>query len=289
MKPIFEKVSLPQNYNYTVRTFQLPYFDMPWHYHPEYELTLILKGEGKRYIGDCIEDFTEGDLILIGPDLPHYWKCNQEYYQSDENIISSSIVVHLGNQFTENLFFQMEEMEHIESLFEKSLRGLSFNLKENNNVLINKLVQLAQKKGFEKHFLLFDILNDLALSEYSELSSPSFNNSLNSKDSSKINIVYSYVMEHFREDFKLKDVADLVNMSDAAFSRYFKQRTKKTFSKFIIELRIGYACKLLMNSELNIIQICFESGFNNLSFFNRQFKEIIKMQPLKYRKQHQNG
>lgn len=289
MKPIFEKVSLPQNYNYTVRTFQLPYFDMPWHYHPEYELTLILKGEGKRYIGDCIEDFTEGDLILIGPDLPHYWKCNQDYYQSDENIISSSIVVHLGNQFTENLFFQMEEMEHIESLFKKSLRGLSFNLKENNNVLINKLVQLAQKKGFEKHFLLFDILNDLALSEYSELSSPSFNNSLNSKDSSKINIVYSYVMEHFREDFKLKDVADLVNMSDAAFSRYFKQRTKKTFSKFIIELRIGYACKLLMNSELNIIQICFESGFNNLSFFNRQFKEIIKMQPLKYRKQHQNG
>ncbi|MCS6824592.1 MAG: AraC family transcriptional regulator [Cytophagaceae bacterium] len=286
MKPIFEKVSLPQNFTYTVRAFNQPYFDMPWHYHPEYELTLITKGEGKRYVGDCIEKFSEGDLVFLGSELPHFWKCNEEYYQNNPLLTASSIVIHFGSKFPENNFFELEEMHHIKKLFSDASLGLSFN-HANSASIKQKIIRLNESRGIKQHIMLLEILYELSQLNYQKLSSPSFNNSLNIKDSSKINKVYSYVMENFREDIKLKDVAQQINMSEAAFSRYFKKKTKKTFSKFISELRIGYACKLLINTDWSIVQIGYESGYNNLSLFNRQFKRITNRQPKQYRKEYQ--
>ncbi|HEY0057074.1 MAG TPA: AraC family transcriptional regulator [Pedobacter sp.] len=287
MKPFFEKVALEDSHSFIIRNFDLPYFDMPWHYHPEFELTLITHGEGKRFVGDCIEDFKENDLVMTGPNLPHYWKNSEAYYNENTDLKASALVVHLGEEFPESQFFLLKELKKIKNLFSDAALGLRFSQEVSKKVR-PKLERMLTLKGYQKINLLLDILDFLSRSKSEVLCSSGFTNALRINESERINKVYGYIMENFREDITLKEAATIAGMSNGAFSRYFRKKTKKNFITFINELRIGYACKLLLNNEMNVAEICYETGYTNLSNFNRQFKSVVHLTPSRYKNLHLN-
>jgi AraC-like DNA-binding protein len=287
VKPFFEKVSLENSQSFTIKKFMVQYFDMPWHYHPEYELTLITRGEGKRFVGDCIEDFKENDLVMIGPHLPHYWKNSEAYYNKKSSPKASAIVVHFGEEFPESHFFLLKELKKIKNFFSDAALGLRFD-QETSESVKPKLERMLTLKGYQRIALLLDIIDFLSRAKSAVLCSAGFTRVLNPNDSERINKVYGYIMEHFKEEISLNEVAAFSGMSNGAFSRYFRQKTKKNFITFINELRIGYACRLLLNNEMNVAEICYATGYSNLSNFNRQFKSIVRITPSKYKSLYLN-
>ncbi len=277
MKPLIQKLPLSEHSSFVADTFRTPYFETPWHYHEEYELVLILEGRGKRFVGNHVSDYQEGELDFLGSNLPHW------YRKEDARTTGASLVIHFRETFLGPGFPAIPEMARIGLLFQKARMGLHLKgpLRER---VSGKMHELLKLQGMERLICLLTILTLLAdATEYDLLSSPELG-ALNVKDSDRINKVFDYVMEHFKEDIRIEQVADIASMSESGFSRYFKNRTKKNFSHFVNEIRIGYACKRLMESDLSVSQVCFESGFNNLTHFNKQFKEIVKCTPYQFQR-----
>lgn len=276
MRPHIQKLPLSEHSSFLADEFITPNFETPWHYHTEYELVLIIKGKGKRFIGNHISDYEEGNLTFLGCDLPHLFR------KHDAHAEGGSLVIHFKEEFLGNDFKLIPEMQKIKLLFEKSRMGLDIYGKTRDKVssIMNEIIQL---QGMERLVCLLHLLNYLAdAKEYELLSSPNVNGQ-NDKDSDRLNQVFNYVMVHFHEDIQVHKVAEIANMSYSGFCRYFKTRTKKTFSHFVNEIRIGYACRRLMESDISIATICYECGFNNLTNFNNQFKSIIKCTPYQFR------
>ena len=216
---------------------------------------------------------------MIGNDLAHTWK-NDPGTGAGNN--SQAIVIHFkGNCFGDK-FWDLPEMEEIKKLLEKSKSGLK--ILEPASSTIKEIIQhIVSEKGSGRLIGLLSILELLANSQNIEiLSSPGFINSLSNNDSDRINIAYQYIMKNFRSKISLAEVAKMVNMSRSAFSRFFSYRTRKSFSQFVIELKVGHACKLLLKDNMAITQICTECGFNNTSNFNKQFKKITNTTPKKF-------
>lgn len=277
MKPLIQKLPLSEHSSFVADTFRTPCFETPWHYHEEYELVLILEGRGKRFVGNHVSDYQEGDLDFLGANLPHW------YRKEDARAVGASLVIHFREAFLGPGFGSIPEMARIGLLFGKARMGLHLKgpLRERVGAKMHELLEL---RGMERLICLLTILTLLAdATQYDLLSSPELG-TLNVKDSDRINKVFDYVMEHFKEDIRIGQVADIASMSESGFSRYFKNRTKKNFSHFVNEIRIGYACKRLMESDLSVSQVCFESGFNNLTHFNKQFREIVKCTPYQFQR-----
>ena len=285
MKPQLLKISNPANSSFNLFVQETPYFGTPWHYHPEYEIVLILESHGKRFVGSNITDFEPGDLCMIGSYLPHYYKNDSIYYEKNPNLKARSVVIHFLEDFCGSGFLDLPEMENIKILLERSKRGLQFT-KETVELVAPKMKSLYAKQGMDRLIELLSILK--ILSERDDIIYLTTDPILlkNDVDSSRMNAVFEYVMQKYQEDIKLDDVAQLAHMSESAFSRYFKKRTRRTFSQFLSEIRIEHACKLLQNDKLSIAEISFDSGFNNLSNFNRQFKNIKNTTPLAYRSKY---
>ncbi len=282
MKPQLLKISNPPDASFNLFVQNSPYFPMPWHYHPEYEIVLVLESTGKRFVGSSITDFKVGDLCMIGSYLPHYYRNDEEYYVKDSGIKAKSLVMHFLEDFLGEKFMQLPESQGIKALLERSKRGLSFGEKTSAKVL-PKFQNLPNLSGMERLLGMIEILTILAESEDKEDLTTNPISIRNEVDSARMNKVFEYVMLKYQEEINLRDVADLANMSESAFSRYFKKRTRRTFTQFLAEIRIEHACKLLMVDKQSVAEISFESGFNNLSNFNRQFKAIKKITPLNYR------
>ena len=280
-KATLEKIEPVFGSSFTIRRFDpdtacnhKPY----WHFHPEYEIVYISNGRGKRHIGDHISFFEDGDLILLGPNLPHFGFSEEIYEPHVE------IVVQMKEDFLGNAFISKPEMSAIKQLFERSRHGISFKERIRKQVG-ERLEQLHEKNSFDRLLELLSILQELAQSaEYEVLNAEGFTLEVNAQDQGRINVVYEYVEQHFLDNTRLDEVASLVNMTTPAFCRYFKKLTRKTFSQFVNEYRIAHACRLLGNESLSIAAISFDSGFNNLSHFNRQFKAITGSSPREYRK-----
>nr|WP_262921978.1 AraC family transcriptional regulator [Arenibacter sp. A80] len=263
-----------------------PNFDPIWHFHPEYQLFMVLKGSGTRFIGDHVKHYKEGDITLTGPNLPHMWRSDTEGYAVEEILWSEGIVVYFHDDFIGQSLLQKEEMIKLRQLFQKSLRGLDVSGKTADSIrtMIHNLLHL---EGMESVLELFKILNCLAnTTESTILASPGYTNSLKEGDTERMNMVHAYVMKNFKDKIELGTVASLANMTPTSFSRYFKVHANKTFSEFLSEIRIGYACKLLIENKMNIGQACYESGFHTLSNFNKQFKAITNRTPLSYKKEY---
>jgi len=256
-----------------------------WHYHPELELVTILKSKGTCFIGDSIQKFQPKDVVLIGKNLPHMWLNDPEYFQENSSLKAEAISVHFKEDFLGNTFLQLPEMEPIVALFKKAEQGIQFrNVPKNLRQLI---ISLNKESDFNKTYLFISVLHQLALHKDIKLLASSGYVATQKLEEPKLsNQVIAYIFKNFNKDINLNTVADIVNMNPSAFSRSFKRVHRKTFSKYINEIRVGYACKLLIENELNVAAIAYESGFNNLSNFNRQFKEIKKMSPSAYVKKH---
>lgn len=256
-----------------------------WHYHPELELVTILKSSGTRFIGDSIEQFNEGDVVLIGKNLPHMWLNDIEYFNEKSIKEAESIDIHFKLDFVGEYFFKIPEMNLIEKLLKNANLGIKFS--GDLTQIIKQIKKIHALKGFNKVIEFIQLLNQLAKHEsYKLLSSPGFVNSFNKTGKKNLDKIYEYIFENFREPISLNDVSEISNMNPSAFSRFFKRVNRKTFSEYLIEVRIGYACKLLIQNKYNISEVCYESGFNNISNFNRQFKKVTKLSPSDYSKQY---
>ena len=286
MKSALQKSPIPNSHAFVAKLLRQPNFDPIWHFHPEYQLFMVLKGSGTRFIGDHVKHFKEGDITFTGPNLPHMWRSDNEGYAVEENLWSEGIVVYFHDDFIGKSLLQKEEMIKLRQLFQKSLRGLDVTGRTADTIrsMINNLLHL---EGMESVLELFKILNCLAnTTESTVLASPGYTNSLKEGDTERMNNVHAYVMKNFKNKIELGTVASLANMTPTSFSRYFKIHANKTFSEFLSEIRIGHACKLLIENKMNIGEACYESGFQTLSNFNKQFKAITKRTPLSYKKEY---
>lgn len=286
MKPVLEKLTLEPKYSFVVLHDTLSYYPTPWHYHPEYELVLVVKSTGQRIIGDNIENFVAGDLALIGPNLPHVYNNDSQYFEGREDLNAEAIVIHFTEESLGKGFFELPEMTLIKQLFRKSQCGLKIEGKTSKEIAA-KMHNMLTSSGSARIIELLSILEILSLSsEYRLLSSPGFTLKNNSSGAERITKVHEYILRNFKKDISLEEVAGIANMAPNSFCRLFKSCTRKTFSTFLNEIRIGYACKLISEGNQNVAEICYSSGYNNLSNFNRQFKKITQKSPLIYKKGH---
>jgi AraC-like DNA-binding protein len=285
MKLQFEKVPLNEK-SFLLKEEWLPAFAIPWHNHPEFELTLLAKGTGKKFIGNHISEFTDGELVFIGPWLPHLWRSYETEIADKTEINAHQIVIQFAENFLGNDFFERPEMGHIKRLFQKAAMGMSIKGRTKDEIS-GMLHNLSQMNDFDKIMTILKSLDLMARSEEMELlSSPGFGESFNESDAERMNLVYKYIIENFRHEIYLDDVAKIAHLTPQAFSRYFKSRSKKTFTDVLNEVRIGHACKLILERNLSISQIADSCGFRNLSNFNRTFKLITQTTPVAYVKEY---
>ncbi len=285
MKLHFLNRSSAQNHSFTVTSNKYPNFLRVWHHHPELELVLVSQSTGTRFIGDSIEKFGPGDIVLIGKDLPHMWLNDDIYFQDRSDLMAEAIAIHFKDDFLGPKIFSVLEMKHIGALFERASLGIKFEDVEPN--IIARINGLPDMENFERTIGLIEILHLLAMhKEYKLLSSKGFVNSFGDGENKNMDKANAYIFKNFNTPIGSKDVAKVLKMNPSAFSRYFKRIHRKTFTKYINEIRIGYACKLLMEEKNNVTAVCYESGFNNISNFNRQFKQLTGMSPSDYVKYH---
>src|SRR5215203_5410942 len=283
MNPVLEHLPKDAEESFVVKDFNYKFYPTPWHFHPEYEIVLVTQSTGKRFIGDNISNFTPGHLALIGPRLPHLYRNEAEYYKRNSRLKARSIVVHFLETSFGNNFLSLPETKKIKSLLEKSSKGLEITGKT-NKIVSSKLVELTTLQAFPRYLKLLEILQVLSESKDNKIISGGGVIGINEKESERMDDVLKFVMKNFGENICLADVAKVANMAENSFSRFFKQRTRKTFTNYLTELRLSHAAKLLIENNKPIVEICYECGFNNLSNFHRYFKMIHKASPLTYRK-----
>lgn len=284
MKPLLEKSIESLNQSYLVKKLQEPFFDPNWHFHPHYQLFTVIKGTGTRFIGDDIRHFEEGDTVFLGPNMPHLWRSDRNYFEKESQLQTEGIVVYFKEDFLGTDFFEKPEMFAIKNFLKNSERGLDISGTLGEE-MVRDLNELLGLTGFEGISKLLNILHKLSVTnDYQYISSSNYTNTHKISETERMRIVHEYVLKHFKENINLSTVASLSNMTEAAFCRYFKSRTNKTFSDFVKEIRIGNACKMLQDENKSISQTCYESGYNTVSNFNNQFKSLKGVSPLQYQK-----
>ena len=279
-KPSLEKINPPFGSSILVKRFSETSGDRRpiWHFHPELELVYVNGGSGKRHIGNHLSYFGNGELVFIGSNLPHYGFTDRLSGNKLET------VVQMRPDFMGDMFLELPEMSAIGKLFERSKMGLSFHGKT-KKVLGERIQRLSELDAFERLLEVISILNALAISdEYSILNAQGLVLEISMQDNNKINIIYDFVRDNFTRAISLEEISELVSMTEPAFCRYFKKISGKTFTKFVNEYRLVHASKLLAEQPFTITEVCFKSGFNNFSHFNKKFKEFIGKSPSQYRR-----
>ena len=261
-----------------------PHFNPNWHFHPELQISFIVRGKGTRFIADHVETFEEEDLVLTGPNVPHLWRNDEAYFNQNNNLSTRGLVIYFNSELLHSALLQKNEFYHINKLIKNSARGIEF-YGETKKEIKGLLLKMEKVKGFKGILILLEIIDVLANSKnYSLLASPAYTNVLKADDTNKMSLVYEYVMTNFKSKIALEDISNMLNMTTTSFCKYFKPRANKTFTRFVNEIRIGHARKLLLQDNLNISEIGYECGFSTLSNFNKQFKSIANMPPHEYRK-----
>jgi len=285
MKKFFKELPPAVDSSFIVKQEITTQFANPFHFHDGYELTFIIHGRGKFYGGNQVMNFAEGDVYFFGPMFPHYF-VNDKYSNEDESM-AHSIVVQFQKDFLGKEFFEKPEFGKIKNLFEhvqsSGLKIITPNRAD------EKLFEELTQPGIKRVTLLLELLERLASlpeKDYQVITIHYYENNDRRKDFSKLDAVYRYVLENFKEDVNSKTAAGLAYLNEAAFCRYFKRQTKKTFSQFVNQVRVTHAISLLSDKNKSMTDVCYECGFNNLSYFNRQFKNITNKSPMEYRKQY---
>ena len=280
MKAKLEKIEPGFGSSFTLRRFEgVRCHNANWHFHPEYEIVYISNGKGRRHIANHISYFEDGDLIFLGPHLPHFGFSDQIEKPHLE------IVLQMKPDFLGAQFFDQPELNSVKQLMERSHVGLSFHGVTKREIG-GRLNQLFHLSPFERLIELMKILHRLSQSkEYTLLNVERFSLEVDSQHFERMQEIYQYVGHHFQQEISLQAISDRVNMTPPAFCRFFKKLTGKTFTQFTNEMRIDHARRLLSNQHLSIAAVSYESGFNNLSHFNKQFRQIVGVSPSEYRKQ----
>jgi AraC-like DNA-binding protein len=275
MKAVLEDIKLQQGTSsFYAYQFQVPFFEFKWHYHPEYELTYIVKGNGYRIVGNTYENYTEGDLVLLGPNLPHTWTG-----KAIENESFEAIVIQFSKEFITS-FLGFDEAYSIKKLLENSARGIAF---EATQELVQAIKTLIEKEGLDRILQLIFALNQLAQSNYTLITPNTFHTIASKKSELRINEVCLFIQNNFNSNITLKQVASQIYLTESNFCKFFKKATGKTFSDYLNEIRINEASRLLLQTDKTISQISFECGFETLSYFNRVFLKKKNQTPSVFR------
>lgn len=286
MKAQLEKLSIDGSFSYLARHFKRAYFDAPWHYHPECELTFIVKSHGQRFVGDSVSPFYEGDLVLLGSNLPHFWRNDEQYYQGNREFESESVVIQFPHTLVEDFLAKVSEFKSIKELMQRSARGVKFSESATQNVAAD-LLRLPYLPDGVRFISFLHILLSLAEDTQVELLAGSaYQITPDDADTERMKRIIEFTLAHFQEEIRLEMVAETAHMTVPAFCRYFKKRTQKTYIEFLTGFRISHARTLLTDSELSVAQVGLDSGFQNLSNFHQVFKRHTGTSPLHYRTTH---
>jgi AraC-like DNA-binding protein len=282
IKASYEVLQPTSGHSFLFRKFDKLAFNAPYHFHEEFELTYILRGGGKRYVGSHMENFAGGDLVLLGSNLPHCWKLESD---STDDADASAIVIQFSCNFLGDDFFNKAELQGIKKLFQKSASGISFH-SGTKNAVNQSMKQLSEEKSNFKLLIGFlEILQRLAVStEYTLLDQHRIVAEQSSAEQERINPVFAYLVENFRSHVSLDTASGIANMTPNAFCKYFKKITRKTFMETVIGYRLNYATQQLVQTDKPISEISFDSGFGDVSHFYKMFKHKMHQSPLNYRK-----
>ena len=264
----------------------IPYMNNRWHFHPEVELIHFHKGSGMQFVGDSILRFRPDDVVLVGANLPHYWRFDDVYLSDKNDDVAYTTTIHFTENFWGDRFLHLPENKQLKVLLEKARRGILITGKAGQKV--SKLMRKAhQTAGVHRMIALLKCL--LAIAEEDQLtmlSSIGFQADLSDAENERINAIYEHTLSHFKRKIQLVEIAGIAGMTPNSFCRYFKERTGKTYSQFLTEIRVGFACKLIVENKMSIKQLCFESGFNNFSCFHKNFKQIMGKTPQAYQHEY---
>ena len=286
MKPHFHKVPAQQQSSFSVRHDVKPNFGKIWHYHPELELHYVIKGEGVRFIGDNVSNFSAGEIILLGENLPHTWRCREEYFAAGSALEVQAIVIQFLPECLGRHLLCMPESYLIPRLFERAKKGILLSGSAREQIA-SLMLSAVEATNLDRLILLLSIFKVLTeTEEYSSIASAHAFYKSNESETMRLNKIYSHTLSHYNRPITLQEMASLSNLSVTSFCRYFKLLTRKTYYDFLVEIRISMACRFLVEDRVPINMVCFECGFNNVSNFYRHFKKVTGMTPFGYKRKY---
>jgi AraC-like DNA-binding protein len=288
MKLHLLKVPTEPSHSFSLRQDRVPNINNRWHYHAEVELIQFHRGMGTQFVGDHIKRFGPGDIVLVGANLPHYWRYDDDFFMDQPQDAPYATVVHFLENFWGDHFLSLPENKPLKTVLEKARSGLLLTGTLNEHVA-ELMGTLRHAEGPHRIIILMDCLLAIAQStELTVLSSIGFQHDLSESENERVNAIYDYTLSHFGRRITLEEIASVAGLVPNSFCRYFKSRTGKTYSQFLTEIRVGAACKLLIENRVGIKQICFGSGFNNASCFHQRFKAITGKSPQTYQREYAN-
>jgi AraC-like DNA-binding protein len=288
MKPQLLKVATGPTNSFSVRQNMIPYMNNRWHFHPEVELIHFHKGSGMQFVGDHIMRFRPDDVVLVGANLPHYWRFDDLSLYDHNTSVAYTTTIHFTEDFWGEQFLNLPENKQIKALLAKARRGILITGPAGQKV--SKLMRKAhQATGVHRLIALLKCLTAISdADQHILLSSMGFQASLSDAEDERIHAIYEHTLSHFKRKIHLEEIADIADMTPNSFCRYFKERTSKTYSQFLTEIRVGYACKLIVDNKMSIKELCYESGFNNFSCFHKNFKQLMGKTPQRYQNEYLN-
>ena len=282
IKIMHEQLGLASGSPIIVKWCDYDYFKYPWHFHAEYEIVYIIHSTGIRFTGNNIEDFSDEDLVLFGTFLPHMYRNDNTYYQNNPELRVHAIVVQFSSDFFSHAMGLYPEFHKIKALLESARQGVYFN-KEGNDEIRKRLRRLVRLSGLNRLLECLKILSLMSVTPHKRmLGSETPGQAHTTEADLRLSKVLGQLNRDYDKPIRLEEIARTSGMSPSAFCRYFREKSGKTMIAYVNELRIGYACKLLLAGEMTISQICYECGYNNISNFNRQFKKITRFIPTEY-------
>lgn len=285
MKLHFHKVPMQMHSSFSIRHNTMPFGTM-WHYHPELELHYIIKGEGVRFIGDNISNFSAGEVVFLGENLPHTWHCNQEYFEDNPAQKVEAVVLHFLPNCLGNDFLLLPEARLLSRLYEKAKRGMLIT-NETREKLVDLILPATKAENLDRVIALLSILRILSETEnYQIITKANTFYQSDEYETERLNVVCNYTLSNYSKVITLKQIAAISNLTVTSFCRYFKLMTKKTYYDFLTEIRISHACRFLIEDKLSIDQVADKCGFYNIPNFYRQFKKVVGVTPLNYKRRY---
>ncbi|KOS05723.1 transcriptional regulator [Flavobacterium akiainvivens] len=284
MKPHYLNITSAASQSFSARRDVEPDVNNHWHYHDELELIYIKKGSGTQFIGDSIQAFSGGTVALIGSNLPHYWQFDDSYFTDDNAGEVEVYVVHFKKDFLGKDFLQLPENTDLKKVIEAAARGIQVT--EDSATIAALIAACVNQTGTHRIITLLQALLAIGITERKPLVSIGFKADFQETEKNRLQKVYNYSISHYRRKIELQEVAKLAQLTESAFCKFFKSKTGKTYTVFVNEIRIGHACRLLIENRLSIKEICFECGFYNAASFHKCFKDVMKMTPLQYQKNY---
>jgi AraC-like DNA-binding protein len=258
-------------------------FKSPFHFHPEIELVYIVEGSGKRIVGDRIENFSEGEIVLIGSNLPHLWISDEKANGSISNKKARSIVAYFDREIFGKAFYELKEADGINKLLDAATRGVKI-IGNTQTRVAAKMKKLIYKEGLTRILYLIEILHSISSSgEIEYINNETYSGYMQKSESDRLNQICKYVNANFKNNIKLKDVADIAHLTTQSFCRFFKTRMSKNFIDYLHEVRISYACRYLIETDKTISEIAYNTGFKTVPNFNKHFKHKTGFCPTEYR------